>query len=86
MSKIFHLIFVFMAIVFIIVAFTEVFAVLEAQIDLNVDEATLPSHIADAEDLISELTMGYVWKILLWIVLGAWHFLLFIEELIDDLK
>ena len=86
MSKFFHLIFVFMAIVFIVIAFTEVFAVLEAQISLSVDEATLPSHITDAEELINELIIGYVWKILLWIVLGAWHFLLFIEELIDDLK
>lgn len=86
MSKIFHLIFVFMAIVFIVIAFVDVFAVIEAQINLSVDETTLPSHITDTEDLINELTFGYVWKILLWIVLGAWHFLLFIEELIDDLK
>ena len=86
MSKFFHLVFVIMAIVFIVITFINMFAVIEAQINVSVDESTLPSHITDAEDLINELTLGYVWQILLWFVLGIWHFLLFLGELIDDLK
>ena len=81
MSKTFHLIFAIMAIVFIVIAFINVFAVIEAQINLSVEEATLPSHITDAEELINQLAIGYVWEILFWLTLGAWHFLQFIDEL-----
>ena len=81
MSKTFHLIFAIMAIVFIVIAFINVFAVIEAQINLSVEEATLPSHITDAEDLINQLTIGYVWEILFWLTIGVWHFLQFIDEL-----
>lgn len=75
MSKVFHILFVILAIIFIITTIIDLVAIMQSDINLTVEESTLPHCIEDSNDLIHKLTMGYYWKILLWITLGAWHVL-----------
>lgn len=83
MSKIFHAIFVIVSIVFIIMAIINVVAVLQSDINLSVEESTLPSCIENTDDLIQSLSLRYFWEMMLWICLGAWHFIQFLDEVLE---
>lgn len=83
MSKVFHAIFVILAIVFIIMAIINMVAVSRSNINLSVEEATLPSCIEDTDALINSVIMRYFWEMMLWICLGAWHFVQFLDEVLE---
>lgn len=80
MSKVSHFLFTILSLVFIIIAIVNLVSVMQSDINLTVEESTLPSCIEDTEDLLNELTMKYVWEIMLWITLGGWHILQFIDD------